>query len=319
MKNKLLYIFAIILFVFIFKYFITDEYIDILLEVTTSEIVISMLIAMFIFAISGFQFSYILNKNSDVKLSVIDKFFFPISRNLWSYIIPFQGSLAYSVAFCKLKYKVAVTSGISINVYMMLFNIFIAGFIGLYFSILKNDFSSIIFFVSVLFLFSPFLLIFSNYIFKLLPNSKIEIFQKLKNSLEAILSDVSILWKDIKFSFNILLFNILHITITVLWFYWASIILNLDIDLISILFLSLILKISLLFKITPGNLGVEQLLSGAVFVLIDQNAADGVVISLFNKAITMILSGTIGSVFTIYNLKYFKGIKIFAYLQQKQQ
>lgn len=315
MKNKLLYIFAILLFIFIFRYFITDEYLELLTQVSFSDIAISILIALLIFAISGFQFSYILNRNSGVQLSLTDKLFFPISRNLWSYIIPFQGSLAYSVAFCKLKYNVAVAKGISINIYLLLFNIFITGIIGLYFSVLKNDFNSGIFFTSALFLFSPIILVFLNFTIRFVPNFESNSFQKVKKFLETILTDVSILWKDVKFSFNILLFNLFHTAITVLWFYWAVYILNLNIDLISILFLSLILKISLIFKITPGNLGVEQLLSGAVFVLLEQNAADGVIISLFNKVITIILAGTIGTTFTIYNLKYFKNKNIFKYLK----
>jgi hypothetical protein len=289
---------------------VTDEQINLLKKISNFEISVSITIALAIFSVSGFQFSYILKRTTGVGLSIIDRITFPISRNLWSYLVPFQGSLAYSLVFNKFKYKVKLIDGFSINLYIILFNFFFTGIIGLYYSLNLEKRSFLIFILSFLFAASPLLLILTNIIINKIKIPEKIIFKFLFLNIQKAATSISNLFKDLNFTINIFIFNIIHTLITTLWFYWTVRIFKLNIDFISVILLALILKTSLIFRLTPGNVGIEQLLFGGIFFLIGYDPKTGVLISLFHKSITIFLSFSIGVLFTLLNFKYFSLNKI---------
>jgi hypothetical protein len=310
MKNILIYVFTFILIVIVVSNFVTEEQINLLKEISNFEISVSITIALAIFSVSGFQFSYILKRTTGVRLSIIDRITFPISRNLWSYLVPFQGSLAYSLVFNKFKYKVKLIDGFSINLYIILFNFFFTGIIGLYYSLNLEKRSFLIFILSFLFAASPLLLILTNIIINKIKIPEKIIFKFLFLNIQKAATSISNLFKDLNFTINIFIFNIIHTLITTLWFYWTVWIFKLNIDFISVILLALILKTSLIFRLTPGNVGIEQLLFGGIFFLIGYDPKTGVLISLFHKSITIFLSFSIGVLFTLLNFKYFSLNKI---------
>ena len=305
MKNLLLYIVTAVLIYFVISHYITSEQIELLKNISLFQILVSIVIALAIFTISGNQFSYILSKTSNSKLNTLDKTLFPIARNLWSYIIPFQGSFAYSLAFVKFKYKVNLKEGISINVYLLLFNFFFTGIIGIFYSIRSENISLVFLIISVVLILIPFLILTFDKIIGNIKDPESRFMKFWIYNISKISSGIADLWKDIKFSTNVFLYNLLHTLVTIVWFYWTVHIFDLNIDLISIIFLALILKISLIFRLTPGNLGVEQLIYGGIFTLMHYDPKIGVMISLFHKSITIIISFTIGTIFTFFNFKYF--------------
>jgi hypothetical protein len=310
MKNILIYLFTFILILLVVSIFVTDEQINLLKKISNFEISVSITIALAIFSVSGFQFSYILKRTTGVGLSIIDRITFPISRNLWSYLVPFQGSFAYSLVFNKFKYKVKLIDGFSINLYIILFNFFFTGIIGLYYSLTLVKRPFLTFILSFLFAVSPLLLILANIIIKKIKIPEKIIFKFLFLNIQKAASSISNLFKDFNFTINILILNIIHTIVTTLWFYWTVCIFKLNIDFISVILLALILKTSLIFRLTPGNIGIEQLLFGGIFFLIGYDPKTGVLISLFHKSITILLSFSVGVLFTLINLKYFSLKKI---------
>lgn len=305
MKNILIYIVTALLIYFVISHYISVEQIELLKNVSLFQISISILIALMIFSVSGNQFSYILFKSTKTKLSIPDRIGFPTARNLWSYLIPFQGSFAYSLAFIKFKYKVNLKDGLSINIYLLLFNFFFTGFVGIYYSLQSDQLPIIFLIISILLLSIPFLIILFDIILNSVKPPKSKMFKFLIENISKVSTGITLLWKDLRFTTNVFLYNIAHTLVTITWFYWTVHIFNLNIDLISVIFLALILKVSLIFRLTPGNLGVEQLVYGGIFALMNYDPKLGVLISLFHKSITIIISLSIGSIFTFINFKYF--------------
>jgi hypothetical protein len=317
MKNVLIYIFTILLIVIVFSVFVTEEQVNLLKKISLLQISVSVLIALIMFSVSGYQFSYILNKKSGVKLNIIDRITFPVSRNLWSYLIPFQGSFAYTLVFNKFKYDIKFIDGFSINLYLIIYNFFFAGLVGIFYSI-QQEISSLLFlFISVLFVVLPVVLILLNRVLENVKRPEYGFFNRLFETLQKVSLSILTLWKDIELTKSIFIFYIVHTFITALWFYWTIYIFDLNIDLTSVIFLALILKTSWAFRLTPGNLGVEQLLFGGIFVLLSYDPKIGVLISLFHKSITIILSFSIGLIFTFINLKYFSLSKIIESVKNK--
>ncbi|MBN2790142.1 MAG: flippase-like domain-containing protein [Candidatus Delongbacteria bacterium] len=319
MKNLLIYIVTALLIYFVISHYITSEQIELLQNVSLFQIAISILIALMIFTVSGNQFSYILFKSTKTKLSIPDRIGFPTARNLWSYIIPFQGSFAYSLAFIKFKYKVNLKDGLSINIYLLLFNFFFTGLVGIYYSLQSNSLPVLFLIISISLLSIPLLLLLFDRVLKNIKTPEFKILKFLIDNLSKVSTGITILWKDLKFTAYVFLFNVIHTIVTIIWFYWTVHIFNLDIDIISVIFLALILKISLIFRLTPGNLGVEQLIYGGIFALMNYDPKIGVLISLFHKSITIIISLTVGSLFTFINFKYFSFSTILNFLKQQDQ
>lgn len=317
MKNLLIYIITALLIYFVISHYIAKEQIELLKNVSLFQIIISILIALVIFTVSGNQFSYILFKSTKTKLSIPDRIGFPTARNLWSYIIPFQGSFAYSLAFIKFKYKVNLKDGLSINIYLLLFNFFFTGFVGIYYSLQSSSLPVLFLIISILLLSIPVLLLLFDRILKNIKTPDSKMLKFLINNISKVSTGIAILWKDLKFTVNVFLFNIVHTIVTIIWFYWTVHIFNLNIDLISVIFLALILKISLIFRLTPGNLGVEQLIYGGIFALMNYDPKLGVLISLFHKSITIMISLSIGSIFTLINFKHFSFSTVINSLKKK--
>ena len=74
----------------------------------------------------------------------------------------------------------------------------------------------------------------------------------------------------------------------------------------SIIMLALILRASLILRVTPGNLGIEQLVSGGILHVLGGKLGDGISISLFTKITNLILVFSIGSIANFYYMKYFR-------------
>lgn len=310
-KNILIYVLGFGILLLLFHFFVTPEHFTMLKDATFVEILITCLIAYFIFCLSGVLFAYLFYKSTQKRFHFADILTFPAARGLWGFLIPFQGSIAYTLFFCKAKYKVAIRQTLSVNIYLLLFNIMLTGVVGIWCATIQGNFVSLLFVISLVFLLNPFLLYFAKIA---LDSFSLKTEQKyicyIINTLRSIFDRIYLLWKDRKNFFIIFGINIAHIGITVGWYFWMSKILDFNLSYIAILMLTMIQRISFILKFTPGNLGVNQLFSGLAFHLVKEDIAKGIILSAFGSAIVILLVFSFGSFVTLYNLKYFPKKKI---------
>jgi hypothetical protein len=279
--------------------------------VSPGEIVIACLIAYFIFCVSGFLFAVLFKKATQKHFHIKDIFTFPAARGLWGFIIPFQGSIAYTLLFCNLKYKVALRQTLSLNIYLLLFNVMLTGIIGMWCAVLQKNIFSPLFFISFLFLINPLLLYFLKAALDSgLLNVEWKCISYFKDTLTSIFDGIYTLWKDKQNFLIVLGINIVHIGITVVWYVWMAKILNLNLSFSAVIMLTMIQRISFVLKFTPGNLGVNQLFSGIAVYLVQENVAKGILLSTFSSAIVILLVFSIGSLATLSHIKYFSKKKI---------
>ena len=74
----------------------------------------------------------------------------------------------------------------------------------------------------------------------------------------------------------------------------------------AVLMLAMVRKLSLLVKITPGNLGFEQLFFGMTTYVFGGDSQTGIVVSLINRLASLIVVFIFGSWYSARNMKYFK-------------
>jgi hypothetical protein len=242
------------------------------------------------------------------KLSLIDMVAFPLSRNLWGYLLPFQGAFIYSLLFCRYKYSVQMSKITSVNIYIVIVNIFFLGLLLFYIFFSNSDRNYIIGTIGLLCLLFPVFFVIASFYSEKIPQYNCMVFVKIRKILISILNDMSALIKNSSFFIKIVIINLSHFLVSFFWFVWVAKTLALELSVISILTLVIVLKILVVVKITPGNLGIEQLVSGGVVSLFSLNSADGIIISAFTKIFSLLLAFGLGSFFTLKNIVFLKEI-----------
>lgn len=240
---------------------------------------------------------------SKIKLSVYDTITLPLVINLWGFIIPFQGSFFYTISYIFAKYKKRVSD--SVKVYLVSFSISMsfAGFIGLIYFITSDIFIPKLFFIISFCLFINPLIFFS--IAKLSGNFKSIQSIRIKKITETTERLFSFNQTDGKLILNLILLNSINVALTTLWSYWIVTCLNINLNIIQLLLISLLIKLTILVKITPGNIGLSQFASGGIALLVGGTINDGFLLSAFQYLTVIIIAITLGSLFSFINMKYF--------------
>jgi hypothetical protein len=303
------YILAVLLIYYLFTYCLTLTELKLILEVNFKNFISSFLFCLTLYFISGFFFSNVMYETTGKKLKIIDMVAFPLSRNLWGYVLPFQGAFIYSLLFCKYKYNVQITKITSINIFMVLVNIFFLGMILLYIFFGNITENIYLFIIGLLCLIAPLLFILASFFFdKVLPSSRFLFLEKIRKISKVIINDISSLVTNFSFFISIFIINLFHFLVNLFWFVSVSKALNLNLSVISLLTLVMVLKTLVIVKITPGNIGVEQLISGCAISLFSLNPADGIIISTFTKIFSLSLALIFGTIFTIKDFVFIKQI-----------
>lgn len=296
-----------------FKLFISPAQLEMLLSKPIQFHLYSILWVIPVFILGGVEtfalFRMVYKKN----IHVYDIVTLPFVVSLWGFLIPFQGSYIYNSIYFKSKYKISLLN--TTSVYLVSFSVpfIIAGILGIVYSCLVKH-NNYFFLVSVLALVHPALIYFLAYFIrastKYAPHSGKEkskvsifffmIFEKVQviitDYLNAINTKTTIIFASI---------NIVNTLIFTIWSLRISHNFGFGFSFFQLLMLTFFIKFTLLFKITPGSMGVSEFASSAIILMLGGAAADGFALSLYQTTIFIIASLVIGSFFSVINRRYF--------------
>ena len=258
------------------------------------SILLSIFLAFTLYFLTGLQYSTLLFSQK-IQFNKSDLLLFPIVMNLWSFIIPFQGSLFFSTVFFMKKYKRKVSSSIAISLFMYSLSLSLTGIIGFFFIYSIHRLNFLVFFLLLLLTIFPFLFLYLNKISKRLIQLNLRGYTfKIVLFIDNISTSVMEMLLDRKLIIKLILYKIIQIIVMTFWYFLISETLNFKIDLIVLLLLSLIAELALIIKVTPDNLGITQLISGLFLTYFDFNPESGVIISLIISAISILIVFTVG-------------------------
>lgn len=303
-KNIFSFILTIGLLIVIYHLVDKDHW-QVLKNVSIIQIFYSIIFALVIQAFSGFQY-YLVRKEFGVKLEVKDIFLLPSMMGLWSFILPFQGSLIFSTLFFKHKYKMKIQDSFSINIYFYMVTLSFTGLIGLLFSFKENMYLCWFRILSIIFLLNPLLIILLRIT---LENIKFPLNKMVKISLlflNNLSNNINRLWGNYFFTVKIIMINIIKIVISIAWFYYIAKILGYNLSIFEIALISLIMNVTYIIKITPGNLGTSQLITGGFMGLIGSSSDEAILISLIATTTLIIINITLGLLgnYLLFNTDY---------------
>ena len=278
-------------------------------ETPATFFVISCLFVLKLFFLSSWVLKKLLERQN-VQFGWLMTFQLPHAMNLWGLLIPIQGSFVYFSALMKARYQLGYLK-ISAN-YLWLFalELTLDGLIGLgfVFSFHFNGLLAFIFAAMALNLFFwPVLRLFFLRLHKKFPLGFVG---KIIHNINTLISEI--------YSFSLkdyLRFGVLSLITTAFSVLWAWVVckqFNLTIGIDGVVLATVLMRIGLLIKFTPGNLGTMQLATGGIFALLGYSAADGIFLSVWQYATVLMVSIPIGIWGTLSNRRYFSWKSLFS-------
>jgi hypothetical protein len=264
-----------------------------------------LLAAQLVYVVSGVEFAAIIFFSSRTRLSLIDIFVLPISMNLWSFLIPFQGSLVYSTLILRYKYRTGLSDAVSTTLFAYTIAIVATGMLGLLFVTCLGYWSFGGFFVSLCLMISPFALLLGHRVLAIAPTTGVKGVDKTLLAVRAMLLKLRDLLLMKRLLAVLALTNIAHIAASFLMNVIAASALNFSIPWHGLLAYTLLIRLSVILKVTPGNIGVQEVLSGGIFSLLSLAPDQGVMLTLLTRVVTIVLMSTVGVVDSIVNTQYF--------------
>ena len=308
-KNTLPYIISVLLFVWIGYILSRDaQFFTLIGQVQLFDFAVSLGISCILFIINGWQLYYLIKRNSGTSIDILDLLVLPASMNLWSYLLPFRGGLVYSMFYIKTKYAIQLIQGFSIGLFTFLLSVSVAGLFGLYLSFTMTGQDAVFTIVSAVLFLCPFLVLWSRHLSKRLLSVNMGPLNGLNKMYLNSVLEFNALLKDAKATVSILISICLSIAVYVFWVYWIVISFEINMNMISIILLAFILRLSVIARIIPGNLGVQELISGASVQLMGGMMSEGILIALFIRATAFIIALILGIYSFLTNIEHFKTI-----------
>jgi hypothetical protein len=263
-----------------------------------------MILVCLVFLLNGLSVAYLTFQQFSVRISIVDIILLPIMMRLWGYLVPFRGGLMFSALLLKMKYKVKLSGSLSVGLYTFLITLVLSGCFGLYYMWTNDMLLSIGTLVSICLIISPLLVKAANVLLSIIPINQHILLTNVKTFCETTIDSSLIIFKNYKNNIAVLLLTVANIFIYIVWIYWATVAFNMVVAIDKIIILALVLKLSIVTRLVPGNLGVQELAAGGAFYMLGGTIEEGIWIALFIRLSSMILVFTIGVLGVVANTKY---------------
>lgn len=319
--KKTKYVLSVLLAVFLlfiaWHFFLSEQHKAFLRGISFTKHIISAAFLALSYLVAGLQLRYVYKKTANIRLSSYDTVFMPYVINIWGYIIPLQGSFLYAMAYLKVKYNMQLKAAAYIYVFIFLASTAFFGLVAACILPFTPLFSTTVFCVLLLMASMPLWLYLVKKILDLFHFQNIFL-QKIKRILQDVFSGIQIFFKDYKLCLYLICYNFLLTIINTAWAFWICVSFGFDIPFFALLMIGFVMKITMLFKITPGNQGLIQLANGGIFALFALDPSSGIFISLFKTITLFLFSFPIGIIGSIINLKHFSANNIKNLFKQKK-
>jgi uncharacterized membrane protein YbhN (UPF0104 family) len=110
--------------------------------------------------------------------------------------------------------------------------------------------------------------------------------------------------KDIRFTMCLLWLFLLHVALSTFMFAFAGSALGFHYTWHTILLFTLLMRLTIIIKITPGNIGVQEVLGGGLFAILGLDPAPAILTLVLIRLITFLLMATVGVWDTFINASH---------------
>jgi uncharacterized membrane protein YbhN (UPF0104 family) len=240
-----------------------------------------------------------------LKINPSDLLMLPLMMHFFVYVMPLKGGMLFQTFYSRYKYQLALSKGFSIGISVFLVSLFLTATLGLGL-IFWLQIDSLILKLTLISM--GFGLISLPIILSLLPK-EISLTNGLLSRLIGFLINVRVQleeqFKNRSLIIGLLGTVLLSTLIQTFWFWQTAQMLGVHSDLVSVFLVVLVLRIILLFRVLPGNAGIQELMIGIIFTSAGFSMEQGLLVALVIRLVSVFLAATIGLAGIYSNLHYF--------------
>ena len=297
---------ALLLILFLAFFLYKRGYFVVIEKISFDEIVILLLITLTSYFVAGFQIYYLVKKQNYISISLSDTLLLPISMSLYSYIIPTNGGLLFSVFFLNKKYNIDTSKSFSIGIFSVYISLIITGIFGVVSCIISNNYSFWILSISFILISISFIISVLNRLFQKLHFKEFSFINRIKLYLNKIVIQSNNLLRNKSILFVNIIINVIYLILAFISYQWLNVILEINLSLTSVFIIVLITKVSSLIRLVPGNIGLNELYTGGIFKIIGKDPGIGIVFSIIQRITAMIVFIPLGILHTFFNSRLIK-------------
>ncbi len=245
-----------------------------------------------------------------LRLKNIEILTLPLMMHLFLYLMPVKGGMLFQVFYTKHKYNLDISKGFSLGLMVFLNSIVLTVILGLALSYLipvestELRITILTMAVGLAGTIAAMLVLPSN------PKNGEGILNSLFNFLINVRLQLEDQFKNIRLFFGLLITSFISVTIQAFWFWQTALILDIQCDLAPVYLVVLVLRILLLIRLLPGNLGIQEVVIGVVFSAAGFALEEGLLIGVVTRLISVFWSAAIGLPALYSNLSYFDSLSI---------
>jgi uncharacterized membrane protein YbhN (UPF0104 family) len=277
---------------------------DLTAGIGPKNLLLNILIGITYFLSFGWLMKVVYSHHYKQVLSLSDTFLLPFMMHLWTYILPVKGGLIYQTFFMKAKYGIDMSKGFSVGVLVFAASLLITCFVGGALSFMVKDPLAIQ--LVLLFMFGTLLIFLLGGKFVKPPKpSNTGLLNSLLGFFQNVLIQFHEQTKNKELLFKLIVVTLASTFAHAVWFYHCAMILGFNPEPIGILLATLVLRIVTLVRILPGNLGIQEIMIGSVFMAAGLGLQEGLTTSLLVRLVSVALAGTLGAGGLFLNFRYF--------------
>ena len=303
-KSLASFVLGLTLIYVLVRYLERTEQVDALSSVSSMDIMVSAILLGNCFTINGLQTRIALSSAGQAQLSVLDILALPIAQNFWGHVIPFQGSFIYAAAFLKAKYRADVRITVSIGLFITLCSLVVGALVGAAHSLFHAP--ALLPFYLLLALLPLWVVVFKRIFQHLRP--RWPLLKRIHDIITQVLQSIVDMTRMPGLLAKVIVLDSCFVLTYAAWSYYLSDALALNIPFMIHVLVAFMMKLSLLVKLTPGNIGITQLFTGGILSMYGYPAEAGILISTLQLGLLIVISFPVALVISLFQFKYFKGI-----------
>ncbi len=252
----------------------------------------------------GFRLHY------NLHIHLIDLLTLPLMMHLFTYLMPLKGGLLFQMLYSKSKYQLDLSKGFSLGITVFLISVFLTVVLGLGIALNMQPVPEVL--TSALFILGLGIVIFLV-VLPFVPDEpkKAQGFAgRFLDFLINVRCQLAGQIKNIPLVFGLLSSTLFSIFMQSLWYWKSAHMIGVFAPFASIVLMVLFLRIFLLVRLLPGNLGIQELAIGLVFSVTGFDLDQGLIVALLIRVVSVFLTAVIGLIGLYSNLKYFNADSI---------
>ena len=296
-ENKLVQhvLIIIIIFVGVAYVYCNFDMLNALRNISNTYLIYLLFATIVSFIVLGVNFRYVMSV-FNIHLPFKEYFGLTISNTMFNYYIPARGGIVVRAYYLKEKYNFELSKYLSLLGGDYFINTFVSAFTAVVLLLLlylrKNIFHTILFSISTGLLITLYFL----YIIFNIFNRKINFISnsKILTKIKSILDGLVYYKKNPKIIVKIALSQLALIFFMGIRLYISFIAIGMNIDFLNILIVQSLIVFSMVFSITPGNIGIKEGIIGLLSSMVGVNMPEAIFAATIDRVIAIIVTFVFG-------------------------